>query len=156
MPKPTPNPTPTLLGIISGSVKAAGGAPLANVIFKLHAGNRAGAVIVTTMTGPNGQYEFTGLLPGEYVVEETNPPDYSINFSDQDNTPDGDIGDHDTTVDNLISVTLTDGEVDTGNDFVNARTPTPKPTPNQHQGQHRNRHPNPGPTDTQTDAQTNT
>jgi hypothetical protein len=42
---------------------------------------------------------------------------------------DGDIGDTDKKVDNLISVTLTDGEEDTGNDFVDGHTPTPKPTP---------------------------
>ena len=90
--------------IISGVVRAKNGPPLADVILKLHAGNSTGAMVRTTTTSANGKYEFTGLPAGTYVVEETNTPD------------------------DMISVTLTDGEVHSGNDFVDVRTPLPRPT----------------------------
>ena len=45
-----------------------------------------------------------------------------------DEDPDGDAGDTDSTVDNLIAVTLTPGEVDEENNFVDAAPPTGTPT----------------------------
>jgi hypothetical protein len=85
-------------------------------------------VVGTTKTDSNGKYEFAGLPPGDYVVRETNRLDFPINVSDQDNSNDGDGGDSDKAVDNLIAVTLTDGEKDRDNDFVDDRTPTASPT----------------------------
>ena len=55
-------------------------------------------MVATTKTGADGRYEFTDLAPGDYVVEETNPPGL-IDFRDHDTTPDGDVGDQDKTVD---------------------------------------------------------
>jgi hypothetical protein len=36
--------------------------------------NSDGDVIATALTGTNGKYKFIDLSPGEYTVEETNPP----------------------------------------------------------------------------------
>jgi hypothetical protein len=85
-------------------------------------------VVGTTKTDSNGNYDFAGLPPGNYVVKESKPLGYSINVSDQDNSIDGDKGDSNKTADNLITVTLTDGEEDKDNDFVDDRTPTASPT----------------------------
>jgi hypothetical protein len=90
--------------------------------------NNSDIVVGTTKTDANGKYEFAGLPPGNYVVKETNPLDFPIDVSDQDNSNDGDGGDSDKAVDNLIAVTLTDGEEDKDNDFVDDRAPTASPT----------------------------
>jgi hypothetical protein len=105
---------------ISGTVKSENGTPLAGVTLTLR--NRSNNVVATTSTRSDGTYEFAGLYPGNYLVEETNPSQYLNDISDQDNSPDGDDGDPDKTVDNLIYVTLTDGEEDKNNDFVDAPT----------------------------------
>jgi uncharacterized surface anchored protein len=55
----------------------------------------------TVVTGPDGEFVFTGLEPGNYTVKETNPPDY----------PD------DVSVNEII-VNLTPGKTDDDNVFV--------------------------------------
>ncbi len=40
-----------------------------------------GEVVSTTVTGPNGEYEVTGLIPGEYTVEFYNPDGVYITSS---------------------------------------------------------------------------
>ena len=62
-------------------------------------------VIATTTTGPGGTYEFTDIPPGNYVVEEKNPPGYS-----QDVSP------------NVINVTLAPGEDKKNNNFIVTHT----------------------------------
>jgi protocatechuate 3,4-dioxygenase beta subunit len=49
-------------------------APLAGVTITLVDMN--GNVVATTQTNANGQYEFTGLRPGEYSIRETQPAGY--------------------------------------------------------------------------------
>ena len=103
-------------GSISGNVSDDQGNPLSNVTIELQAPD--GTVIDTTTTDGSGNYIFADVEPGDYNVVETNPAGFPGNISDQDSTPDGDAADSDTTVDNVVGVTLNPGENDTGNDFV--------------------------------------
>ena len=80
-------------------------------------GNPDGSAIATTTTDDSGNYSFSDLMPGDYVVVESQPANLD-SISDQDSTPDGDPFDSDTTVDEQIAVTLESGESDSGNDFV--------------------------------------
>ncbi|WP_345006789.1 hypothetical protein, partial [Snuella lapsa] len=69
---------------------------------------------------PAGSYYFGDLLPGEYLVEETDPVGY-ISVSDDDTIVDGaDDGEtnNGNTNDNIIPVSLVAGEYDSGNNFV--------------------------------------
>ena len=96
--------------------------PIQGVVIELFAdtngdGNPDGAVIETTTTDSNGDYSFSDLMPGDYVVVETQPANLD-SISDQDESPDGDPFDGDTTVDDQIAVTLEAGETDAGNNFV--------------------------------------
>ena len=92
-----------------------GDAPIAGVTITLK--NAAGFTLATQVTDADGKYDFVDLVPGDYVVEQTQPADY-IDVSDRDESPDGDVGDSDTTVDNSIAVTTTPGEADMDNDFI--------------------------------------
>ena len=85
-------------------------------------GQPDGASIATVPTDPaDGSYIFSDVPEGNYVVIEVQPTEL-VDISDQDTVPDGDSFDGDATVDNLIAVTVTKNETDTGNDFVDART----------------------------------
>ena len=64
-----------------------------------------GVVLASTLTSASGAYSFTNLLPGSYMVVETNLPGW---ISTLDTAPPND--DH-------IPVTLTSGQVSTGNNF---------------------------------------
>ena len=99
-----------------GNVSDDQGNPLSGVTIELQAPD--GTVIDTTTTDGSGNYIFADVEPGDYNVVETNPAGFPGNISDQDSTPDGDAADSDTTVDNVVGVTLNPGEDDTGNDFV--------------------------------------
>ena len=93
-----------------------------NVTVELYAdtdgdGQPDGAAIDTTTTGNDGSYSFTDVAAGDYVVVEVTPTGLT-DVSDQDTTPDGDSFDDDTSVDDQIAVSLSPGETDTGNDFV--------------------------------------
>ena len=59
----------------------------------------SGTVIATTTTDANGDYSFTGLLPGDYGIEETDPVGYE-STGDADGPANGD---------NFIEVTLAVG-----------------------------------------------
>ena len=59
-----------------------------------------------TRTGESGSYQFSNLNPGDYQVRETNLNGY------------GDVSDRNGGDLNVISVNLTQGETDSGNDFV--------------------------------------
>jgi protocatechuate 3,4-dioxygenase beta subunit len=74
-----------------------------------------GVTVATTQTDINGSYLFTDIEPGSYTIVETQPAglaSVSENEGGDDNDPDN------TTLDNIISVIVGIGEVDTGNDFV--------------------------------------
>ena len=88
----------------------------------------SGTQPTTTTTDSNGEYSFTDVEPGNYIVKQTNLSGY-IDVSDGDSIDDGGAGgtDDDTnsnTDDNLISVSLSSQEIDTGNDFLDERTGT--------------------------------
>ena len=68
-----------------------------------------GMVLATNVTSASGAYSFTNLMPGNYVVVETNLPGW---ISTLDTAPPND--DH-------IPVTLTSGLVSTNNNFYDTR-----------------------------------
>ncbi len=114
---------------ITGTVKDNFGSPLVKVNITLEQSD--GTFVANTETDAAGVYEFTGLPPGNYTICETNPASHPVSISDNDTTDDGDPGDSDTTVDDKIEVVLGFGEVDSGNDFVDAvqATTTPEAIP---------------------------
>ncbi len=79
-----------------------------------------GGALASTTTNASGVYSFGGLMPGNYVVVETNLSGYT-DVSDRDTAPDGDALDANVVVDNRVPVALTVGELDAGNDFVDER-----------------------------------
>jgi len=74
-----------------------------------------GTQVQQTTTDGNGDYSFIDVEPGNYTVVETQP-DAMVNVSENEGGADNDTGN--TTLDNIIAVTVGIGEVDTGNDFV--------------------------------------
>ena len=83
-------------------------------------------LIATTYSdGDTGDYVFEDVTPGEYVIVETQPVNYT-NVSDYDHTttaPDTDGDDSADGWDNEIPVTLSAGEADYDNDFIDAPYP---------------------------------
>ncbi|KAI2514173.1 protein of unknown function DUF11 [Fragilaria crotonensis] len=114
----TPAPTLPLTGSVSGSVTDDDGKPIKDVPLVLQ--TPSGEVIATTTTNDLGEYLFTNIPPGDYNVVEPVLPLYPVDLSDYDTTPDGDVPDADTKVDNIIGVTVKPQEVDTGNNFVDS------------------------------------
>ncbi|KAI2502637.1 extracellular matrix structural constituent [Fragilaria crotonensis] len=89
-----------------------------------------GDVLFTTVTADDGQYSFTGVPAGNYSVAETNPAGFPVDISAYDVTNDNDPTDGIPSVDkNVINVTLTSGEVDDGNSFVDSVDPVESPSP---------------------------
>ena len=113
-------------GSISGNVEDESGNPIPSVLLTLKTPN--GTVVATTATDSFGNYIFSDLGPSNYTVEETNAPSFTIDVSDYDTDPDGDVFDVDTTVDNLIKVNLKPAEKDGGNDFVDSNPPSSAPS----------------------------
>merc|ERR1719159_2153337 len=103
------------LGNITGSVTDTSGNNLDDVTVNLV--DESGNVVSTTQTDSNGEYSFEFVFPGNYTIIQENLPGFN-STSDQDEIPDGDVSDNDTTVDNMINVTLNAGETDAGNNFV--------------------------------------
>ncbi|MEL6986497.1 MAG: hypothetical protein AAGK97_01605, partial [Bacteroidota bacterium] len=90
--------------------------PLDMVIVILEDIN-TGAEVARDTTDADGNYEFNQVLPGGYVIIEEDPEDYT-SVRDEDISDDGDNIPNTDTNDNLIPVTLTPGEVDADNNFV--------------------------------------
>lgn len=111
-------------GVISGQVREDGGVPLSGVTLRLFFdsdgdGNPDGTAVATTTTNGAGNYQFSPVEIGSYVVVETQPANY---FSESDidgsitaSDPDGNDG---AAPDDNIPVIVEPGEVDADNDFV--------------------------------------
>ncbi len=91
------------------------------VTVKLYAdtnsdGTPDGASIATTVTSGNGDYSFTGLVPGNYIVEFTTPAGYTLTL--QTNTVGDDALDSDAnvTTGRTGTINLGNGEYDPTND----------------------------------------
>lgn len=116
------------LGIISGKVfyrtpRLGTYSPLARVLITLYeideltrAKDANGNIVPTQITLADGSYKFENLLPGEYMVKQTQPSGYA-SISDYDWEHDGDIHDDNTVTDNKIGVTLHPLEHDRENNF---------------------------------------
>ncbi|MEM8828799.1 MAG: SdrD B-like domain-containing protein [Cyanobacteria bacterium P01_G01_bin.19] len=117
-------------GTISGTVQAdttgngLGDTNLLNVTVSLldELGNPVldgSGLAITAITNSSGQYTFSDVAPGDYLVVESDPTGYS-SISDTDSTADSteDDANNTDTNDNTLAVTLLAGETDDGNDFV--------------------------------------
>jgi len=67
-------------GTISGTVRDAQGQPLPNVQLQLRNVDTA-QVVARTRAGANASYAFTGILPGNYVVEIVDDFDQVLGLS---------------------------------------------------------------------------
>ncbi len=106
------------LGSISGFVYV-GATPLANVILTLldengdsvdGDPNTPGVQPITTVTDSNGHYTFTGVIPGNYQIAQTQPFGYN-SFGDIDG---GDID----IIGDVSLVTVLPGQENANNNFV--------------------------------------
>ncbi|MDD3328251.1 MAG: SdrD B-like domain-containing protein, partial [Zoogloea sp.] len=101
-------------GTITGSVLEdtdndnVGDTPMAGVTVVLKDPN--GNTVATTTTDANGNYSFPNVPAGNYTIVEQTPPGYL------------DVGDKDGGDPNVISVTVTPGETNSGNVFVDERS----------------------------------
>ena len=79
-----------------------------------------GTVGATITTGSNGMhYIFPEVEPATDVLDETNPPAYPCDVSDDwESTPDGDKGAMKSNADNRIPGVLIPAKDDDGNNFV--------------------------------------
>ena len=121
-PEPTSSPSQLapINAAISGMVRDDEGTPLAGAVIELL--DSDGDAVDSITTTEDGTYLFEDLPAGDYTVIETNPVLYPLDVDDYDFDPDGDATDSDQTVDNSIAVTLTPGELDAENDFVDSRS----------------------------------
>ncbi|MDX1407651.1 MAG: hypothetical protein R3330_05940, partial [Saprospiraceae bacterium] len=110
-------------GNISGVVKTDEDDPIGNVLITLYTDNDsdgvpdAGPPLGFTFTTANGNYAFTVLDPGNYVVQEFQPSGY-LNLYDVDESPDGDDVPNTDQTDDLIPVTVGALVTDSDNNFV--------------------------------------
>jgi hypothetical protein len=121
------------LGTITGLVvedldgDGAGDANLAGVTVSLYEdtnGDGIGDTLLTsTVTAADGTYSFGSLPLGDYVLVETDPAG-TTSFSDQDSSDDGDNAANTDSNDNTLPVTITFGEIDADNTFVDMRPVT--------------------------------
>ncbi|MBK9743571.1 MAG: carboxypeptidase regulatory-like domain-containing protein [Saprospiraceae bacterium] len=91
-----------------------GDSPLANVTINLK--DLAGNTVATDVTDASGNYEFLNVAPGQYTIMEVQPTGYN-SVSDVDATPDPD-GNDGATPNDMIPVTVTAGENDNDNNFI--------------------------------------
>jgi protocatechuate 3,4-dioxygenase beta subunit len=94
-----------------------GDVPIENVTLTLFdaLGNQVG----TTQTASDGTYCFNNLVAGDYIVRETQPAGLA-DVSENEGGADNDAADNNE--DNAISATVSAGETDMNNDFVEEKT----------------------------------
>ncbi len=76
-----------------------------------------GTPLAEVVTDANGQFIFTDVPVGNYVITEVQPPDY-ISIKDFDPTNDGDIVPNINTHNDTIPLTITNAENDAQNFFI--------------------------------------
>ena len=113
----------SLTGKVTQQFTDGGSEPLENVYLVLK--DIDGNVVASTYTDEYGDYKFEGLMPGDYTVEETQPPGYN-NLSENEGGTDSDGNNAKV---NTISAKVGAGENDTENDFVETKMPKPTATP---------------------------
>ena len=107
------------LGQIAGTVTAdtdnddIGDTAQVGILIELK--DLSGVVVASMNTDAAGGFQFLDIAPGDYVLEQTDASTF-IDVSDEDSTPDPDGADG--LVNDMIPVTLTAGEADVDNDFV--------------------------------------
>jgi hypothetical protein len=79
-----------------------------------------GIIIATTTTLADGSFVMMGIAVGDYVLVETDPLNY-ISIQDGDPTFDGDLGPNFDPNDNVIPVSINNGETDANNFFIDDR-----------------------------------
>ena len=111
-------------GSIQGSVTDnSDDSPIADVTIKLLDANGnpildANGTPVITTTDTNGEYTFSNVTPGDYIVMEVQPAGLD-NVSDDDTTPDaGGDAPNTNTADDMIPVTVAPNEADNDNNFI--------------------------------------
>jgi len=113
-------------GNIAGLVLTNEEAPLQGVPIQLWPdtdadGQPDGSVLETTFTSSLGQFAFTQILPGNYVLKQVPFPGYFAVW-DGDVTEDGDFVPNLNTLDELIPVTVDPATDDIGNTFIKSNS----------------------------------
>ena len=109
------------LGSIAGTVLEdidnddAGEDPIAGVTITLL--DDTGATVATAVTDSNGAYLFEDVVPGDYIVSESQPSGFA-DVLDEDSTVPGDDAVNADPLDDVIPVSIVSGELDDGNDFI--------------------------------------
>jgi protocatechuate 3,4-dioxygenase beta subunit len=109
-------------GNIAGVATTDQGEPFEAVIIRLFEDTNAdgapdGSQIGITLTSASGQYSFTNLAPGDYVVVEL-PPCLAVSTMDIDTSEDGDVVLNVDNSDLMIPVTIDPQEDDFDNNFI--------------------------------------
>jgi hypothetical protein len=76
-----------------------------------------GGFVRDTVTNSSGFYTLTNLVPGSYVIVESQPDGY-VSELDIDVSNDNDLVPNTNTMNDTIPATITNGEVDAGNYFI--------------------------------------
>ena len=117
------------LSVIRGNVSldttgdGLGDTDSANVLIQLYTdpngdGNPSDGILVSTAaTDQNGDYEFFGVIPGNYVLVEIDPAGQA-SLSDTQSLENDVVANGAVASDNYIPVTMIIGEADINNDFV--------------------------------------
>ena len=116
----TADPLPT--GVVNGSVKDPSGNPIVGAKVKLVnidgspiTGTDGNPIAEVTVDPTTGAYEFTNVPVGNYKLVETNPANHTSTGESSDQT--GDPTNTSTTDDEIL-VTVTAGETDAANNFI--------------------------------------